>query len=146
MCLPLLSRASDCNAICHPRCIPNLPANCGLPSDYSRYMIDAMAYIRPPTSSSTAEKTVVPSAPAVQLQLSGFLKVPRLVVDSAVAVLIDVVPLINISHRTAFRQHCTCEPVLLGYTCCTWLYLLLCLTFTHTNCVASSFVVAKVLT
>ena len=62
---------TDCSAICHPKCIPNLPADCGVPSEYYKYMVDARACIHRRSISSEPEKA------ALQIQLSGFLKMLR---------------------------------------------------------------------
>ena len=60
--------------MCHPRCLPNLPPNCGLPSDYARFTAD----VRHGAVNNGRMMAAKKSASA--LQLAAYVKLPRLLI------------------------------------------------------------------
>jgi len=60
----------DCGAVCHPKCLPNLLNNCGMPSEYTRYMSEVMTRAQAVTLSGAW-----PSVASLKLHLSGYMKI-----------------------------------------------------------------------
>lgn len=72
-------RTTDCGAVCHPRCLSDLPANCGVPSDYTRLAADVRQSAVGTGRTPTAKKS---SASA--LHLAAYMKLLRLLVFYAI--------------------------------------------------------------
>ncbi len=64
-----LSPASECHALCHPKCSPYLPATCGVPTEYALHLSEALCREKGNTSGL---KDV-----GGHMRLEGWLKQPR---------------------------------------------------------------------
>lgn len=61
---------SECNIVCHPKCTPDLPASCGLPTEYAKHFTDMMSRAR------AANDTKV-SVANLKLKMDGWMKMPK---------------------------------------------------------------------
>lgn len=65
----LLSPASECHALCHPKCSPYLPATCGVPTEYALHLSEALCREK---GSASGLKDI-----GGHMRLEGWLKQPR---------------------------------------------------------------------
>ncbi|MGH0162603.1 UNVERIFIED_CONTAM: hypothetical protein FKN15_043254 [Acipenser sinensis] len=61
----------ECNAMCHPKCAPCLPATCGLPAEYASHFTEA--FCRDKMNSPGLQL----KDPASHVRLEGWMKLPR---------------------------------------------------------------------
>lgn len=63
--------------MCHPKCLPEVPASCGFPDEYSRYMTDVMLKAKAASADS-----MQPSVANLHLQMNGDMKISKYVSET----------------------------------------------------------------